>query len=209
MTSKSPQNHSWYVHSSCFCQSDARVQAISFLHAQGKMKFSTQPTPFAWPCFVVWRDTPKGRKGRVVIDLRGLNAITEDDGHPLPLQSDIIALIAGFLYVSTLDGIAWFHQFNVQLFDRCKFTVVSHRGQEESSVALMGYKGSPPHVQRQTDALLRQFRGQLRYKRFMVEVLVEQVEIDILKDSSIHTSTSKGHLTLDLRLESWMWISIC
>ena len=38
-----------------------------------------------------------------------------------------------------------------------KFTVVSHRGKEESAVALMGYKGSLPYVQ--TDAMLRPFKG--------------------------------------------------
>ena len=57
------------------------------LHAQGKLRFTDQPTPFSWPYFVVWRDTPQGKKGRVVIDIRGLNAITEDDSYPLPLQS--------------------------------------------------------------------------------------------------------------------------
>ena len=35
----------------------------------------------------------------------------------------------------------------------------------------------------------------------MVEVLVEQVEIDLLEDSRLQTSTSKGHSTLNLRLD--------
>ena len=145
-------------------QRDREVIDATFdkLQQQGKLRYSTQPTPFSWPCFVVWRDTPQGRKGRVVIDIRGLNAITEDDGYPLPLQSDIIALIAGYPYISTVDGVAWFHQFLVQRQDRGKLTIVSHRGQEESSVALMGYKGSPPYVQRQTDALLRPLRAFVR-----------------------------------------------
>ena len=145
-------------------QKDREVVDATFdkLQQQGKLRFSTQPTPFSWPCFVVWRDTPQGRKGRVVIDIRGLNAITDDDGYPLPLQSDIIALIAGYRYISTVDGVAWFHQFQVQKHDRNKLTIISHRGQEESSVALMGYKGSPPYVQRQTDALLRPLRAFVR-----------------------------------------------
>ena len=145
-------------------QKDREVVDATFdkLQQQGKLKFSTQPTPYSWPCFVVWRDTPQGRKGRVVIDIRGLNAITEDDGYPLPLQAEIISLIAGFPYISTVDGVAWFHQFQVQRTDRSKLTIVSHRGQEESSVALMGYKGSPPYVQRQTDTLLRSLRAFVR-----------------------------------------------
>ena len=153
-------------------QKDREVVDATFdkLQQQGKLRFSTQPTPYSWPCFVVWRDTPQGRKGRVVIDIRGLNAITEDDGYPLPLQADIIALIAGYLYISTVDGVAWFHQFNVQRTDRSKLTIVSHRGQEESSVALMGYKGSPPYVQRQTDALLRPLRAFVR--AFVDDIIV-------------------------------------
>ncbi len=35
--------------------------------------------------------------------------------------------------------------------------MVSHRGQEQSSVALMGYKDSPPYVQRQTHTMLREY----------------------------------------------------
>ena len=126
------------------------------LHAQGKMEWSTQPTPFSYPVFVVWKTLPSGeRKGRVVVDIRELNRITEHDTYPLPLQSDIIGICIGHAYISIVDAVGWFHQFRVQVQDRHKLTVVSHRGQEQSSVALMGYKGSPPYVQRQTDALLR------------------------------------------------------
>lgn len=92
------------------------------------------------------------------MDIRGLNNITTSDTYPLPLQSDIIAAVAGYPYISTVDAVGWFHQFNVRRSDREKFTIVSHRGQEKSSVALMGYKGSPPYVQRQTDKLLRPYK---------------------------------------------------
>ena len=95
------------------------------------MEFSQQPTPFAYPAFVVWRTMPDGsKKGRVVIDIRGLNAITESDSYPLLLQSDVIARIAGHPFVSVVDTVGWFHQFRVQRRDRHKLTVVSHRGQE-------------------------------------------------------------------------------
>ncbi len=138
-------------------QKDRAVVGDTFdkLHSQGKMHYTTQPTSFSYPLFVVGRDTPQGRKGRAVIDIRKLDDITEVNSYPLPLQSDIIAAVAGYPYISTVDAVGWFHQFNVRTTDRSKLTVVSHRGQEESSVALMGYKGSPPYVQRQTDAMLR------------------------------------------------------
>lgn len=140
------------------------------LHEQGKMHWSTQPTPFSYPVFVVWKDTSNGRKGRVVVDIRELNKITENDTYPLPLQSDIISLLLGYSYLSTIDAVGWFHQFSVARQDRHKFTVVSHRGQEESAVALMGYKGSPPYVQRQTDAMLRPFKAFA--KAFVDDIIV-------------------------------------
>ena len=129
------------------------------LHEQGKMEWSSQPTSYSYPVFVVRRQLSDGtRKGRVVVDIRGLNKITESDSYPLPLQSDITSAVAGFPYISTVDGNGYFHQFKVRYKDRHKLTVVSHRGQEQYNVALMGYKGSPPYVQRQTDKILRPIR---------------------------------------------------
>ena len=142
-------------------QKDKEVidEAFDKLHDQGKMTWSTQPTPFSYPVFVVWRNMPDGsRKGRVVVDIRGLNKIAESDTYPLPRQEDITAAVAGFRYISVVDAVGWFHQFMVRHKDRHKLTVVSHRGQEQSNVALMGYKGSPPYVQRQTDKLLRPYQ---------------------------------------------------
>lgn len=130
------------------------------MQTQGKMSYVTQPTKFSYPVFVVWRTLPNGtRKGRVVVDIRGLNKITESDTYPLPLQSDVIASVAGYRYITVVDAVGWFHQFRVRKKDRHKLTVVSHRGQEQSAVALMGYKGSPPYVQRQTDQMLRPYKN--------------------------------------------------
>lgn len=56
------------------------------LYKQGKIEFSKQPTEFAYPVFIVWRTLPDGtKKGRVVVDIRSLNAIIESDSYPLPL----------------------------------------------------------------------------------------------------------------------------
>lgn len=143
-------------------QKDREVVDETFdkMHQQGKMTWSNQPTKFSYPVFVVWRDMPNGkRKGRVVVDIRGLNKVTESDSYPMPLQSEVINTVAGYRYISTVDAMGYFHQFLVQVADRHKLTVVSHRGQEQSNVALMGYKGSPPYVQRQTDKLLRPLQG--------------------------------------------------
>ena len=129
------------------------------LHDQGKMVWTSYPTKFSYPVFVVWRNLPKGPKGRAVIDIRGLNKITEPDTYPMPLQSDVISAVAGYKFITVVDASGYFHQFRVQVADRHKLTVVSHRGQEQFNVAIMGYKGSPPYVQRQTDRMLRPFRA--------------------------------------------------
>lgn len=59
------------------------------LHAQGKMDWTTEATLFGYPVFVVWRTVQKDgqdvRKGRVVVDIRGLNKIVETDLYPLLL----------------------------------------------------------------------------------------------------------------------------
>lgn len=77
--------------------------------------------------------------------------MTENDSYPMPLQTDITEAVTGYRFLSTVNATGYFHQFLVQLAHRHKLTVVSHRGQEQYNVALMGYKGSPPYVQRQTE----------------------------------------------------------
>ena len=50
----------------------------------------------------------------------------------------------------------------MQYKDRYKLIIISHRGQEQYNITLIGYKGSPPYVQRQTDTILRSYRDFVR-----------------------------------------------
>ena len=113
--------------------------ALDKLQKTGKVKFTTQPTPFSYPVFVVWKMIDGKKVGRMVVDIRGLNHITRPDTHPIPLQSDMISCVAGCLYISLVDGNGYFHQWTVKRDDRYKITVISHRGQEEFQVAPMGF----------------------------------------------------------------------
>ena len=124
------------------------------LHRQGKMVYATKPTPFAHPVFVVWRTVKGQQKGRVVIDLRALNRVTVPDNYPLPLQSEIIAALRGKKFITAIDATSFFYQFGIHPPHRDRFTLISPRGLEQPTVALMGFRNSPAHVQRFMDRLL-------------------------------------------------------
>ena len=144
-------------------------QTFDKLHEQGRMKWTKKSTPFSFPCFVVWKQTPDGRKGRVVIDIRALNRITIPDAYPIPLQDDIICLVAGCLYISTVDCASFFYQFLVWKSHRYRLTVSSHRGQETFKCALMGYKNTPAFAQRTIDRILR---NQRKFARAYIDDIV-------------------------------------
>ncbi|SLM38387.1 probable transposable element [Lasallia pustulata] len=123
------------------------------MHKQGRMSWSAEPTPFSFPVFMVWKTVFSGsekkptKKGRVVVDIRGLNKITTTDAYPIPLQSEIISAVHRSKFISTMDCTGFFHQWPVKEEDRHKLTVVSHRGSERFNVVVMGFKNSPPYVQ--------------------------------------------------------------
>ena len=110
------------------------------------MTWSKQLTLFSYSVFVIWKDTFKRRKGRVVVDIRELNKIADTNFYSLSLQSEIISLLLRYTYLFIIDAVGWFHQFLVTRNDRYKLTVVSHRDQKEFAVALMSYKRSPSYV---------------------------------------------------------------
>lgn len=107
------------------------------LHEQGRMSWTNEPTPFSFPCFVVWKTLPDGtRKGRTVVDIRALNKVTIPDAYPVPSQDEILACIKGATHISTIDAASFFYQWNVKLEHRHCLAVVSHRGQELFNVAI-------------------------------------------------------------------------
>ncbi len=79
------------------------------LHEQGRLPWTTESTPFSFPVFVVWKTMPDGkRKGRVVVDIRGLNAMTRPDVYALPLQSEMISAVKDCKYISVIDAASFF-----------------------------------------------------------------------------------------------------
>ena len=87
-------------------------QTFDELHAQGRLSWTAGgTTPFTYPVFVIWRTLPFGeKKGRVVVDIRGLNQLTQPDVYPLPLQSDITSAVRGCQYITVVDCASFFYQ---------------------------------------------------------------------------------------------------
>ena len=110
------------------------------MQRQGHLEFNTNPTPFSFPVFIVWKSDSDGkRKSRVVMDIRKLNDLVLSDSYPLPLQSEIIANVQGCTNLAVLDTASFFYQRHLHPDHRFIFTVITHRGQETFQVPIMGY----------------------------------------------------------------------
>ena len=144
------------------------------LHAQERMKYSKQSTSYDYFVFVVWQTILKSdqksiRKNRVVVDIRDFNKIVESDNYFMSLQFDIIFVVAECKYISVFDAATFFYQWNVRVENRFKFTVISHREQEQFNVVVMSFKESSTYVQRQIDVILRNHRD---YSRVFIDDIV-------------------------------------
>ena len=80
------------------------------------------------------------------MDIRRLNKITLANVYFLPLQSDLIAVLRNYLFISVIDCASFFYQFRVYPADRYKLAVISYRGQKVFNVAPMGYRNSPLYI---------------------------------------------------------------
>ena len=90
-------------------------EVFNKLHKQNKMSWATKGTPFAFPIFVVWKivfvgpDKAPHRKGRVVVDIRGLNKITTPDAYSIPRQEEITAVVASYKYIIVTNSLSFFY----------------------------------------------------------------------------------------------------
>lgn len=62
------------------------------MYKQRSLKFTTDPTSFSFPVFVIWKIDARGKKkGRSIIDIRKLDKLLLSNSYLLLLQSEIIA----------------------------------------------------------------------------------------------------------------------
>jgi hypothetical protein len=169
-------------------------------HAEDKMGWSKQgEARGASPAFVVWQR----EKGRVVMDVRGLNASVWKDPYPMPRQEDILQAMKGCHWLTTLDLTAAFMQRALHKNSRHLVTVVTHRGLEYFKVAPFGFTNSPAHMQRFMDTRLRELRNCVRcyiddiviFSRTFEEHLQHLTAVmRILADAGLYLSPRKCHL---------------
>lgn len=81
------------------------------LHNQGQLSWTSESTLFSFPVFVVWKMLPDGtRKGRAVVNIQGLNAVTQTDVYLLLLQVDMVSSIKDCHYISIVNCASFFYQ---------------------------------------------------------------------------------------------------
>ena len=126
------------------------------------MQCTENPILFGYPVFVVWKtvhfpNKPFIRKRRVVVDIRGLNKISESDVYPMPFQSNVISAVQGAKYIIVVDCTGFFHQWPVKRENQYKLIVVSHRNNEQWNMVVIKFKNNPAYVQKQINGLLKPF----------------------------------------------------
>ena len=139
-------------------------QKFDKLQRQNKLKYITQSTSFNYSVFVIWRIIQKNsnessiRKNKVIINIRKLNKIIKSNIYFISLQTNVIILIVECFYISVFDATNFFHQWLIQIANRYKFIVMSHRDQKQFNVAVMNFKNSSIYVQRKINVILRVYR---------------------------------------------------
>ena len=84
------------------------------LHAQERMKYTTQSTSHEYSIFAIWctvsESNDSERKRRVVVNIRDLNKIILIDSYFMSLQFDIIVAMIECRFISIFDVVDFFYQ---------------------------------------------------------------------------------------------------
>ena len=76
------------------------------------------------------------------------------DFYPLQFQFDIINVLHGMRNTNVMDGFVFF-QFPIKHTNWYKFIFISYRGLKYFQITAMGFKNSPPFIQKIMDKMLK------------------------------------------------------
>ena len=128
------------------------------LHNQKHMTWAENYISSDYSIFVVWQDVLINdkitKKEWVVINLRDFNKIMKSDIYSIFLQTDIIQAIAECSYISVLDAVSFFYQWQVYSSHHQHFLIVSHHEQKIFQVMIMSFINSVLYVQQQIENVL-------------------------------------------------------
>ena len=139
-----------------------------------------------------------------MIDIKEFNDIFESNNYFLSLQIDVISTIVEYSYITTMNVVDWFHQFNVRRNDKFKFIIINYREQKKFNVVLMKFKNSSFYVQRQTNKLLRFYKNFVKiyvndiiiYSRTLIEHVKHlQTIFQLFRDKRVNLTFTKFFLT--------------
>lgn len=147
------------------------------------------PTVWNHPYIVIKKRDDEGNllSVRVCLDVRKLNELLDTtDNFPVPLIEDILAAVAGKMYISVIDIKSFFQQF--PLYEpHQKIAVISYKGRQWKMLrGFFGVKHLPAHAQRLMSVIL----GDLTF------VLVYIDDILVLSDT---LEEHIGHINIVLQ----------
>ena len=112
------------------------------------------------PIFLV----PKpNNKWRIVLDFRGLNAITVKDRYRLPRPDHLLTKVMGWNCLSTMDLVDGFYQIPLAKEDQHKTAFSTPWGSFQWTVMPMGLTNAPSIFQGVTDTLLKNLEHSVGY----------------------------------------------
>ncbi|KGQ08839.1 Transposon Ty3-I Gag-Pol polyprotein [Beauveria bassiana D1-5] len=126
---------------------------------KGKLVRTSTQVPFSFPVFVVWQGQGDKRKGRMVVDVRSLNKHALADAYPMRRQDTIMSELAHSKFITVIDAMAFYYQWQLHPDSLWAFSMITHEGQFTFRVPMMGYKNSNAYVQRHMDGILLGTKG--------------------------------------------------
>lgn len=94
-----------------------------------------------------------------MVDIWKLNELVLPDSYLLPLESEIIANVQGYINLTVLDTASFFYDWLLYPYHHIMFTVVTHYGQKTFQVLIMSYINSIAYVQREINNIFRDIQA--------------------------------------------------